>query len=474
MEIILGCGSVGYNTAKLLQSHGKDILIIDKSEKRVEDLRDSEMDAVVGSLEELKPHREQISEANSLLLLSSDMEANLEAIEYIKGEFPRSFIVVRALDPVSGEAFEKAGADVVIQPSDVIARSVFRSLQEWEVARTGTTLTNIIKSAESVAIFLHDNPDPDALGGGYALKAICDHFETESEIFYGGNVGHQENRAFVNLLDIDLTPITPKTDVLDIVNRHDKVALVDCSVPGRNNSLPREVVPNLIFDHHQVDQEDVIADFVEVRSGVGATCTILTNYLQRLDIPVEPPLAVALLYGIRTDTQGFTGGATAEDMSAASFLANFADMDLLQKIETPPRSGDTIDVLGRAIMNREVHGSTLLTHVGFIRDRDTLPQAADFLLELEGVSTVLVYGIVDDVIHLSGRSNDVRVNLGEALARAFGKKNAGGHARSAGGQITLGIFGDVEEREALEKLAKDAVRKQFLTVLGMEERGEDE
>jgi nanoRNase/pAp phosphatase (c-di-AMP/oligoRNAs hydrolase) len=87
---------------------------------------------------------------------------------------------------------------------------------------------------------------------------------------------------------------------------------------------------------------------------------------------------------------------------------------------------------------------------------------------------VIAFGIVDDVIHISARTNDVRLNLGEALEKAFGKQHAGGHAKSAGGQIKLGIFGDVDEKEALLRLARDAVRKQVLLVLGLEERRERE
>jgi nanoRNase/pAp phosphatase (c-di-AMP/oligoRNAs hydrolase) len=468
MDVILGCGSVGYSTAQLLQERGRDILIVDKSRERVEDLRDSGMDAIQGDIRDLDALRGDLEGADSLLLLCSDMDANLEAIEYIRGEFHDAHVVVRALDPVSADALNKAGADEVIQPSDVIAQAVVHRLDEWELQRAGDELRATVESADSVAIFLHDNPDPDALGSGFALQAICQEYGTDAPIYYGGNIGHQENRAFVNLLDIELNRVGPESPVLDIINSYDKVALVDCAVAGRNNILPREVVPNIVFDHHQVEDGDVIADFAEVRSGVGATCTILTKYLQQLEVGVGDHLAVGLLYGIRTDTEGFTGGATAEDMQAATWLSSFADMDLLDQIESPPMAGDTVDVLGQAIMNREVYGSTLVTHVGFIGDRDILPQAADFLLNLEGVSTVLVYGIVEDVIHLSGRSNDVRVNLGDALAKAFGKDNAGGHARSAGGQIKLGIFGDVEEKEALVRLARDAVQKQFLEELGVD------
>ncbi|MHB8584753.1 MAG: NAD-binding protein [Thermoplasmatota archaeon] len=474
LYVILGCGSVGFATAKLLKARGKEILIIDRSKKRVEDLRDTEMEAVVGDMEDLAPFRETIENAESVLLMSSNMEANLQALTYLRKTHPKSFVIVRALDPVSADAFEKAGADRVLLPSELLARSVLRELQEFEVQRTGNALTDVIKSAKSVAIVLQDNPDPDALGSGLALRRICEHLEVPATIYYGGNIGHQENRAFVNLLEIELVQVGPKEDVVELLAAHDKIALVEASIPGKNNMLPMEVTPNIVFDHHQVEEEDIVADFADVRVGVGATSTILTKYLQQLSVPVDERLAVALLYGIRTDTKGFTRGATAEDMAAATFLASFADPELLEKIETPPMAEETLDVLGKAIRNREIYGSTLVTSVEFIRDRDTLPQAADFLLKLEGVNTVLVFGIVDDIIHLSGRTNDVRVNLGEVLEKAFGRQSAGGHAKSAGGQIRLGILGDVDEKESLLRLAEDAVRKQFLKALGLEarERGE--
>jgi nanoRNase/pAp phosphatase (c-di-AMP/oligoRNAs hydrolase) len=379
-------------------------------------------------------------------------------------------VLVRALDPVSAEEFLAAGADSVVQPSEVLARGILRELQDLEVQRAGSVLADIIKGAKSMAIVLHSSPDPDAMASGMALQAICEHLGTASQLYHGGKVGHQENRAFVNLLDIDLHELGPKDDVLAVMRQHDKIALVEASLPGKNNILPTDVMPNLVFDHHPVEEEDVVADFVEVRTGVGATATIMTKYLQQLNVPVDARLATALLYAIRTDTKGFTKGATAEDMAAATFLSAYADMTLLQRIETPPMAPDTIDVLGRAILGREVYGSHLFAGVGFVGDRDTLPQAADFLMQLEGITTVLVFGIMDDVIHISARSNDVRVNLGEALERAFGRQNAGGHPYMAGGQVKLGIFGEVEDQEMLLKLAREAMRKQFFKVIGMEEK----
>ncbi|RLG68476.1 MAG: potassium transporter TrkA, partial [Methanobacteriota archaeon] len=105
---------------------------------------------------------------------------------------------------------------------------------------------------------------------------------------------------------------------------------------------------------------------------------------------------------------------------------------------------------------------------GFIRNRDTLPQAADYLLRLEGISTVLVFGIVDSTVHMSARSNDIRTHIGSIMEQAFGKiGNAGGHAQAAAAQIQLGLFGVVEDKETLIKMAGEAVTRRFFEVVGV-------
>lgn len=470
MHVIIGCGSVGFNVARMLRDRGKEVLILDRDKKRVEDLRDAELQAQVGDLLALDQQRAELEQAGSVLLMSSNMKGNLHAVEWLKRELPQCYVLVRALDPVSAEEFLAAGADSVVQPSEVLARGIIRELQDLEVQRAGSVLSDIIKGAKSIGIVLHSSPDPDAMASGMALQAICEHLGTKGTLYHGGKVGHQENRAFVNLLNVALRELGPKDDIVGIMKQHDKVALVECSLPGKNNILPSDIQPNLVFDHHPAEEAEVGADFIEVRTGVGATATIMTKYLQQLNVPVDARLATALLFAIRTDTKGFTKGATAEDMAAATFLSAYADMNLLQRIETPPMSADTLDVLGRALLNREIYGSHVFSAVGFIADRDTLPQAADFLMQLEGITTVMIFGILEDVIYISARSNDVRINLGEGLEKAFGKQNAGGHPYMAGGQIKLGIFGNVEDQEALLKLARDAIRKQFFRVVGVEEK----
>jgi nanoRNase/pAp phosphatase (c-di-AMP/oligoRNAs hydrolase) len=113
----------------------------------------------------------------------------------------------------------------------------------------------------------------------------------------------------------------------------------------------------------------------------------------------------------------------------------------------------------------------LTSHVGRTSERDALPQAADYLATLEGVQTAIVFGIVEDSIHLSARSTDTRVNLGAVLSTAFGDLgSAGGHRGMAGGEVPLGILGDYAGDDArVVHIVEQVVTTRLLAALNLDE-----
>ncbi|NJD03503.1 MAG: potassium transporter TrkA, partial [Ruminiclostridium sp.] len=209
-------------------------------------------------------------------------------------------------------------------------------------------------------------------------------------------------------------------------------------------------------------------EYIDIRPNIGATATIMTKYLQELEIPIKTELATALLYGKKVDTDDFRSNTAPADMPAAAYLFPLANLAILHRIETPSKSTESIDILGEAIKNRQIKGSYLISNVGTIRDRDTLAQAADYMLTLEGITTTLVFGLSEDTIYISGRSRDDRINIGKILTDAFGADKAGGHATLGGAQIPLGVFSGTKDMQTLLKLAEEAVVKRFLTVIGMQ------
>jgi nanoRNase/pAp phosphatase (c-di-AMP/oligoRNAs hydrolase) len=327
-------------------------------------------------------------------------------------------------------------------------------------------LHELLAEGNEVNIVCHNNPDPDSLASALALGQIAaDAGIDEQRILYSGDVSHQQNRAFINLLDMDLQLFEPAT----VQNRpaDSLLAFVDHAVPGVNNQVPQGIPVDIVIDHHPAGEID--ARFVDHREDIGAASTILTEYIRALDISLDAALATALLFGIRRETLDFLRGVTREEYDAAGYLHDHADQDLLRQLSAPSATGRTLDAVATAIGNRIRKRAVLISHVGWTTERDALSQAADYLVALEGVETVIVFGIVDKAIHLSARSPDPRVHAGDILEEAFGDDGSvGGQHDVAGGEISLGIFADYTTDDAqLLSVVERAITTRLLTVLNL-------
>jgi nanoRNase/pAp phosphatase (c-di-AMP/oligoRNAs hydrolase) len=466
---ILGCGSVGHAVAEELAHEGKDVLILDKDESRVEALRDQDLNARTADIREGSV-ADEVADRDVILILASDVEANKDAVSEIRSAGGDQFIVVRASDPVSEDELTELGADVVINPSKVISDSALRALESGELEYKARQLADVLVDTDGrLAILTHDNPEPDSIASAVALKAIAEEYNVEADIVYAGDIGHQENRAFVNLLGIELLARNEAPPL----EEYDSVALVDHM---RSGSLDLGVDIDVFIDHFEPDGE-VDASFVDVRANVSSTSTILTKYIQEFDLSPSEEVATALLYGIRAETLDFRQDTTPADLTAAAYLYPFANHDTLEQVESPSMSPETLDVLAEAIQNREVQGSHLVSNAGFIRDRDALSQAAQHLLNLEGITTTAVFGIADDKIYLAARSKDIRLNIGTVLQDAFGTiGEAAGHSTQGSVEIPLGLFTGIEtsddKRDTLLTLTEEAVRRKLFQAMGVDSSGE--
>ncbi len=465
---VLGSGGIGSAVARILEEQNSELILVDVDEKKVETLREQNFNAILGDISEFKTI-EGIprDELKTVFVLSASFDANRKAIIHLRGLLPDVIIVSRAKDSADKEELESVGADIVVIPFGQTTRTtaniILERLETFALSRNVYNLLRVLEGVgdRELAIVIHDNPDPDAISSAVALKEIAASRDVSSKLIFGGVVGHHENKAFVNLLNFDIEPSTEFRP-----EEYGTVALVDCSQPGVNNLLSHDTKVDIVIDHHQVDMNHVFGEHVDIRPDVGATATILTFYIRELEIPLRTPIATALLYGIRVDTNDFRRNTSPADFMAAAFLYPTADHDLIEKIRTPSISTEALDVLGDAIQNRVIYGSYLLSNVGFIRDRDVLARAADYLLNLEGITTTMIFGIGTDRIYVSGRSRDMHVNIGKLMKDAFGEEYAGGHPSLGAAQIPLGVFSGTKDKEALLKLSDEAVVKRFLSVVG--------
>ncbi len=306
---------------------------------------------------------------------------------------------------------------------------------------------------ERQIVLLQDFPDPDALSGAWAYQLIAKQYNIHCDLVYAGALSHQENIALVKLTGLPTKKIAPIHFKDKDLSGYQGCVLIDnqgttCQLLQlvRDAGIPITV----IIDHHSL-QEDLDAEFVDIRPSTRATATILTQYLQagllRLDTSISEHVkcATALMHGLRSDTNRLMQ-AQEEDFMAAGYLSRYYDAQLLNAILQVYRSKRVMEVIQRSLTNRVVQNNFSIAGVGYLRyeDRDAIPQAADFLVTEENVHTAVVYGIVrdeDDEVELvigSLRTSKLTLDPDEFIKEAFGKNSEGRFF--GGGRFTAGGF----------------------------------
>lgn len=469
-RLVLGCGGIGRDIVRTAVEWPGELHVVDPDENRVESLRDRNIAAVAADPSDLAAYPDEV---DVVIIGGADAEANLTAARKAHEQFPDAFLVAYAGD-VLGEGGRTVAAreatealtdlvDKVIDPRSVLVDQVMGLTTGMAADRTHRLLS-ILRGIEGpLAVVAHDNPDPDAIASAVGLCRLAETVDLEAIPCYFGEISHQENRALVNLLEFDLRNLE-STDELE---EFGGIALVDHSRPGVNDQLPEDTRIDVVIDHHP-PRGPVEAGFVDLRSEAGATSTLITEHFERLGITPSETTATALLYGIRIDTREFTREVSKSDFEAAAELIPNVDIAILEQVESPSVSAEVLDLIARAIRDRTVRGSALTSCVGRISDRDALAQAAERLLDMEGIRTTLVYGFMEGTVYVSGRARAASIDLGETLRDAFDQiGSAGGHADMAGAQIPLGILGDIEEEESesLTRIVREVVDGRFFESL---------
>ncbi|MBA7617936.1 manganese-dependent inorganic pyrophosphatase [subsurface metagenome] len=465
--LVLGCGDVGFSVASRLKKRGVELVVVDKNIEKIELFKKMGYSAFVGDFCLLNVLKDAgISRAEVILLMVPDFRTTgraLGAINRLKAELKIDPVVVaRVLDEAETVEVKRLGASDALPSSQILANFTLSRFEELKGMVKEKRLRALLRelSGGMIAIVLQTNPDPDGIASGVALKRYAKAFGIDADIIYDGSIGHQQNRALVNLLDLNLLRAE---DVK--LNNYTAFALVDVATHA-NCALPKDILPTIVIDHHPVPSSEVHARYQDITI-VGSTSTLLTNYLRYAAVEIDGATAAALVIGTLTDTMNFTRGTTPTDFDAFEHLMKLADVELLGKLQSPAISPEALDVLARAIKGSKLNGGYLITNVGEVDDRDTLPQAADFLLKREGVQTVLVYGIWNNSVCASARTNDIAIHLGQALRQAFGEiGSAGGHARMAGAMIPLKAI-KAKSKRVLKRAIDRQVGRKFFEVVGV-------
>ena len=333
----------------------------------------------------------------------------------------------------------------------------------WQMvlARTARTIERIrehFEAADSVLILLQDDPDPDAIASGLALRQALGRNKQTATIASFGKVTRPENIAMAKLLEIEVEQITP-----DQCTRFDRLALVDLQPPHIRTELPRI---DLVVDHHP-EQFGYNCEIRDVRPDYGATATILLEYLLCMGNNVGTRLSTALLYGIKSDTF-LLGRQTNEwDVEAFSYVYPLANHNLLRRIERPELPPAAIDALGRALKTRQISDKVAFVNLGRVEREDLIPQIADFCLQFEGIEWAVVSGIFESDLVVSVRNVGYVKAAGKVLKDAFGHLgSAGGHGSMAKAIIPVATLCAKWKTDARNtRLINEKLQRQFLKSL---------
>lgn len=289
-----------------------------------------------------------------------------------------------------------------------------------------------LKGLQRVLIMPHDNPDPDAIASSWGIRFLLrKEFGIASTIAYGGLIGRAENRAMVNTLRIPLALFSPP-----LIDTHQAVIMVDCQPYTGNSSLPEEVVPDIIIDHHPLRKTTKYRMWAYFNERIGTTSTIITSSIKERRLPISKRLATALFYAIKSETKDLGWMGTKEDYQNYLFLLPRVDFKALYRITYPPLSSDYYRSVKEAVEKSRTYDFVIVCPLGRVPYPELPAEIADFLIFKENIDFSLVIGFYGEDIVLSIRSLRPDVNSADLMQKIIkGYGRGGGHGVMAGGKI---------------------------------------
>jgi nanoRNase/pAp phosphatase (c-di-AMP/oligoRNAs hydrolase) len=287
---------------------------------------------------------------------------------------------------------------------------------------------------QRVVLISHVNPDPDALASMLGLKALLANRQPGKPVILtvDGMIARAENRALVALLPIALEPVERI-----VADAGTAFVMVD-SQPRTGRRASEAITPVAVLDHHETggDLDGVI--FRDVRGKVGATSTIVSEYLLSQSCPMPPRLATALYYGIDSEIAGYPREAGPADDEALVRLFPIADKDLLAQIRNPKLPQDYFATVQHALANAFLYKDVVVSWLGDVTQPDVIAEMADFFIRFDQVNWALTIGHFENLLKVSIRVGLLGAHSGEILREVVdGHGSAGGHDKRAGGAIPL-------------------------------------
>jgi nanoRNase/pAp phosphatase (c-di-AMP/oligoRNAs hydrolase) len=318
-----------------------------------------------------------------------------------------------------------------------------------------------LADAHTVTFVSHVHPDPDSLGSMMGLAHLVESaLDKPTRLVRDGLISRAENRAMVELLDIDLRSVEEVE-----WQKGDALVMVDSQPNTGRHSFDPTVPLYAVIDHHDTPGNVADIPFVDVRHSLGATCSLVTSYLMEQEVALPERIATGLLYGIETELSGYPREASALDDSAMLYLFPLADKDLLARIRNARLPQSYFECMVHALQSSFIYDRLIISWVNELPQPELAAEVVDFLIRFSEIDYAVCGGVYQDKLVLSVRAAVPDAHAGEMLRQVVGKLGrAGGHDRRAGGTIFLSSTAPT----AIEQMQAE-LRRRLLKVLRIDE-----
>jgi len=307
-------------------------------------------------------------------------------------------------------------------------------------------IVNEIKNQDNIVVFVHENPDGDAIGSiislSTALRLMGKNVEAYVE-FYPSN----------NLFLIEKAPWVKTFDELDTSKVYNLAIALDCGDKmrmGKANEVFDKALSTINIDHHITNDNYGKYNFVDAKAA--ATGEIMYDLIKMLDIGLTTEIAEAIYLAIVSDTGTFKHSNTTPKTleTAARLLETGIDISYLIRKAFYETSLERTRCLGKVLSSLEVEldGKVGILHItpeeldNYNVDSQDLEGMVDFSRNIKGAEVGIFIKPRNGEYKISLRSNNY-VDVA-AIAGEFG---GGGHVRAAGCS-----FSDMTIEEIKEKL----------------------
>lgn len=322
----------------------------------------------------------------------------------------------------------------------------------------GIALKQLIDRSDTVYIMGHKNPDMDAIGAAIGcLRATINRGKE------GFIVLEESNPSIDNLMDRmkEEEPelyekIISRETAISKIKHSSLIIMVDNHKPSFTEcpEILEKTGQIVVIDHHRRGKEFVenpVLTYVEPYAS--STCELITEMLTYMseDLNLTHFEADALMSGIVVDTKNFSFQTGVRTFEAASILRR-AGAEMIKVKALFQDDFDTLIYRAEVIHNAKIiHQNIAVSTFDKKANNSVLvaAQAADALLDINGVDASFVLTINDGKTHISGRSRGNEVSVQLILEKIGG----GGHLNMAGAQL------DTTDLQEAEKILVGAIEE---------------